>query len=487
MAIEELAKKYANAIPNFKLAKYYEAAIPQYRMEMVLVMEKEKTLSVLQEFVLKFIAEGVDEISIIGKFLGINISTVHRAVAELQKAELLTLDISFKKVRLTEKGREALRSIKTIVPEEVEYTLFMNGFTGEIYIDNLKKYVKKELKNFDIKDVPPYLEKPHFEDISYEEVKSAIIKYRNNNFHKNDKLEGNLLSISQLDKVYPEYTKVSVLIYLNKAGEIELRVYEKQTRRQEYEDILLKMYNERNTHIFDLDEREKIDDVVDKHFYSIIPEEIKDDAAAYTSRSMELDKEIEQLKTQLTEYTSQEYEVDEEIRGQITEIKSQIEERENERSGATRVLSTYDHRPLLLKALNEARNTVVIISPWIKRGGLNGEILNLIRKAVSCGVRVIIGYGISEENSSDKWILKELEAIKNYRAKGKLEVYPLNNTHEKVLLMDNQFLVVTSFNWLSFGGNPRKGFRQETGIYTEAIETICAMKADIESRMEITL
>ena len=94
MAIEELAKKYANAIPNFKLAKYYEAAIPQYRMELVLVMEKEKPLSVLQEFVLKFIAEGVDEISVIGKFLGINISAVHRAVAELQKVELLTLDIS---------------------------------------------------------------------------------------------------------------------------------------------------------------------------------------------------------------------------------------------------------------------------------------------------------------------------------------------------------------------------------------------------------
>ena len=247
------------------------------------------------------------------------------------------------------------------------------------------------------------------------------------------------------------------------------------------------MYNEYNTHVFDLDEREEIDDVVDKHFYSIIPEDIKDDAVAYTSRSMELDKEIEQLKTQLIEYTSQEEEVDDEIRGQITEIESQIEERENERSGATRVLSTYDHRPLLLKALNEACDTIVIISPWIKRGGLNREILNLIKKAVNRGVRVVIGYGISEENSSDKWILKELETIKNCRSKGKLEVYPLNNTHEKVLLMDNQFLVVTSFNWLSFSGDPKKGFRQETGIYTEATEVICSMKADIESRMEITL
>lgn len=49
--------------------------------------------------------------------------------------------------------------------------------------------------------------------------------------------------------------------------------------------------------------------------------------------------------------------------------------------------------------------------------------------------------------------------------------------------MDSAFLVVTSFNWLSFAGNPEKGFRQETGIYTEAIESIEAMKADLGNRM----
>ena len=43
--------------------------------------------------------------------------------------------------------------------------------------------------------------------------------------------------------------------------------------------------------------------------------------------------------------------------------------------------------------------------------------------------------------------------------------------------------VVTSFNWLSFAGDPYRGFRQETGIYTEAIESIEAMKADLGNRM----
>ncbi len=42
----------------------------------------------------------------------------------------------------------------------------------------------------------------------------------------------------------------------------------------------------------------------------------------------------------------------------------------NERKGADRILSTYDHRPILLDALETAQNSVVIVSPWIKAGVL---------------------------------------------------------------------------------------------------------------------
>lgn len=114
---------------------------------------------------------------------------------------------------------------------------------------------------------------------------------------------------------------------------------------------------------------------------------------------------------------------------------------------------------------------------------MNNEILNLIRQALNRGVYVVIGYGISEKKDSDSYVLKELKEISSKKWKGKLDIIALNNTHEKVLIMDSAFLVVTSFNWLSFAGNPEKGFRQETGIYTEAIESIEAMKADLGNRM----
>ena len=482
MTIEELAKKYAYAIPNSKLVKYYEAAIPQFSMEMILTMEKEKPLSLLQEFIMKFVAEGINQVSDIYTFLGLSSSCVNTAIASLQEPGLVVVDIYNASIKLTEKGKDALKSVKTIVPEDIEYKVFMDGLTGEIYIDTLKKYQKKELRAFEMKAIPQYVDIPKLQDVKYEDVKVAIAKYRKENVYAKDKLEGILLSIAGMEKVYTEYNKVSILIYVNKSEEIELRVYEKSSRRQDYENILLQMYN-KNMRIFDLDIKRDVDEKQEPVFMNIIPDEVKDEAKVYIQRSMEIDKELAQLQTQLNSY--QEQSVDEdgintvEAVEVITELKKRIEEMEEERSSANRVLSTYDHRPLLIRALTEVQNTVVIISPWIKKGGLNNEILRLIEKAVRDGKRVIIGYGISEEEDSDKYIIEKLREIADKKYRGKLELKALNNTHEKVLMMDNKFLVITSFNWLSFKGDPKHGFRQETGIYTESKESIKAMKENL--------
>ena len=37
------------------------------------------------------------------------------------------------------------------------------------------------------------------------------------------------------------------------------------------------------------------------------------------------------------------------------------------------------------------------------------------------------------------------------------------DTHAKVLVKDSDFFVITSFNWLSFRGDPSKAFREEWG------------------------
>ena len=62
---------------------------------------------------------------------------------------------------------------------------------------------------------------------------------------------------------------------------------------------------------------------------------------------------------------------------------------------------------------------------------------------------------------------------------GRLDVVEHGSTHEKVLIVDREFMVVTSFNWLSFRG--QWGQRAEAGIYhriRDEIEAAAAIYLD---------
>lgn len=490
MTIEELAKKKANTVPNSTLVKYYEAGIPQWHMVSILTMLKPKKLSVLQEFILKFISSGIDDVSDICNFLGVNSSAINNAVALLQKNSLITVDIFYSKLKLTDKGEEALKEAATIVPEDIEYALYVDGLIGNVYLDTRKLYTPKELHSFEIKPINTTVEKPTLDTLVYEEVKRAINLFKKNHAYEQDKLEGELQEVSRIVKTYVEYKKVYVLVFINnKSGDIEFQVYDGTTRNDDYSIALQKQYNN-NTRVLDFDRKESTDEECDDSLISVLPQEIIESAKSFSYKDSKLEREISNLTTQLDAIkdNSDDYEEQKESATErIRFLEKKIGEMKNERKGADRILSTYDHRPLLIEALENAQNTVVIVSPWIKSGGLNHEILGRIERALQRKTQVIIGYGISEKEDSDKWILQRLSDIQNKQHGKKLHLVRLSNTHEKVLIKDNEYMVITSFNWLSFKGDPNKGFRQETGYYTESKDAIKQMKANLSNRMGVKI
>lgn len=250
-----------------------------------------------------------------------------------------------------------------------------------------------------------------------------------------------------------------------------------------------RQYNN-NTRVLDFDSKDVTDEDTDNSLMSVLPQEIIESAKSFTSKDTSLELKMSNLTTQL-DAIKEGIETDAEEKESATEkirfLEKKIEEMRNERKGADRILCTYDHRPLLLDALDNAQHKVVIVSPWIKSGGLNNEILNRIERALQRKTEVIIGYGISKKEDSDRWILQRLSDIQKKWYGKNLHLVRLSNTHEKVLIKDNEFMVITSFNWLSFKGDPNKGFRQETGYYTESKDAIKQMKANLSNRMEITI
>ena len=143
----------------------------------------------------------------------------------------------------------------------------------------------------------------------------------------------------------------------------------------------------------------------------------------------------------------------------LEDVQAQLEELE------VRPLAVYEHPPLLRRAVERADERVMVISPWIRRAVVTPDFVETIRHALDRGVSVYVGYGLGEEDKKEKqWdedARKELERLAEGRKNFILR--RLGNTHAKVLVKDREFFVISSFNWLSFKGDPNHTFREEWG------------------------
>jgi phosphatidylserine/phosphatidylglycerophosphate/cardiolipin synthase-like enzyme len=138
-----------------------------------------------------------------------------------------------------------------------------------------------------------------------------------------------------------------------------------------------------------------------------------------------------------------------------------------------RDVDTFEHVIYLQKALKNARSRILIISPWIKGNVVNDVFISDLEDRIKKGVRVDVVYGYKnqlvrntdEYRGSHKHALQKLYTLmKKYPQK--MEIHELDDTHAKIMLFDD-VVIKTSFNWLSFKGDPKRTYRFESGTYIE--------------------
>lgn len=138
-------------------------------------------------------------------------------------------------------------------------------------------------------------------------------------------------------------------------------------------------------------------------------------------------------------------------------------------------------RNILLEALKNGQEHIILVCPWITYHGANDEVIELCKKFLEQGGKLEIGWGHLSDTSLDKhqpiseeFFLKEVAATKlygnknrpgknvNYWYKQKLDEfkelqpkYPnqinlkLLGTHEKFLVCDRSFAMIGSHNFLT--------------------------------------
>jgi hypothetical protein len=131
-----------------------------------------------------------------------------------------------------------------------------------------------------------------------------------------------------------------------------------------------------------------------------------------------------------------------------------------------RSVSVFEHADLLATAISTSKRRLLIISPWVKGAVVNTDFIASLERRLRAGVEVHIGHGIGNDDSgSDEWALRKLRNLAG-RFPSKFNFVRLINTHAKILIFDDCW-INTSFNWLSFKGDPNRTFRMEEGTLVQ--------------------
>ena len=132
-------------------------------------------------------------------------------------------------------------------------------------------------------------------------------------------------------------------------------------------------------------------------------------------------------------------------------------------------------------ALIDAKKELDIQSPWMTPKVVDDLFVDKLTRLLSKGVTVKIAYGIDDDkNTKHKnsitddivvYLQSRLKRYPNFKIKK-------GNSHSKMLICDNKFLISGSYNWLSYDG---KTDREEGGtVITDKneIERVRKLKFD---------
>lgn len=445
MSLDNLVKRHQKRHKGYSLEvkDCYQAAFPVCVLKLdVFVKEKQKQpLTRLNQFVLRLLGEGTTKSERIAKVLGLEVLLVYSALEELCREQYISISPSKNQdeqeptITLTNKGQKQLEFLKR-EPYLKYFNICLDALTGEYdsYIpDSFSP--KTELEN--VRRELPRISKPK----GIEELDFGEIHYRWNKWEKKkqkdkpSRSQKELIDVKKIESIWFEYQQRSVLKYVRRDGNILIDVYTMHEFSRSHSEALRKCEQDEKL-VEDIREKKKQGTMSFREF----------------------------LKIKFEDEPPQ------------------------------KILTMIEHRPRLFKALEEATTSVTIVSPWLNIDGMDEEFREYIIQALKRNVHVWICYGYPayEEKKKEEEELKENIAINllareirdSEASHEYIHLYKYRDkTHAKVVICDDRYMIVTSFNWLSFGG---RGERVELGILTDDPRAVKEMYEQLEYLFENT-
>jgi len=470
--VDNLVVRFDNR-DGFKMVDYEVVGLPVWRLGLILQNLEETSIAATEEFALRLIKEGFNSVDDIGALLGLDREVVKSVAGDLVGMDAVVVQDG--KLTLTKMGEDLRRTALLTKPSENVVQIHYDAILKRPEVFRpYQLFTPRELKEEGSMQINPRPNRrPEPGELGREDVEAYI----------NEAVKGarstRVIRIKDVTSRRVLYQKAIMLVFkANYGDDVQVGFVIDRRLSEEHEIEFAKSDGLR---------RMGIGEAVRER--GLRPEESllgKADARRLDQEARMSAKDASDLKIELSEIKEKIQEKEEQnteegadvgndaaakvIRGLMSE-KNSLEKRLNE----IRVhqVSVYEHPDYLRNAFETAENRILVISPWITRAVVDKRFIDLIRGRLKSGVDIFIGYGLDErEDESPIATSAEMDLIEESKQNKGLCMRRLGDTHAKVLIKDDEYMITTSFNWLSFRGNPNRRFREEWGTFIGIREMI---------------
>ena len=429
---------------GFSLIKVAEIGLPVFRLLAGCLVIETTGASLVEEYILRVMALGLTEQKDISELLGLPERFVLAALADMLREGLV-----FERARSAEEigrsitplGRKLLEERKRSRPREIELNLTYDGLVHRpIFVQESALLRPRQMQTAGIPELSPLPAKgPDPGDLNV----SQITAYLRESKPRAPRAAVQVLKVLRIDRKDRLFLPATALIF-------------RSVSEEEYQVA------------FVIDGRLSHDHESAFRREGGVERSTVFAALKAGKENLELEKVMgAELAVRLTHAS-----INEKRDRPVLSLKGKEERsRAEEVRSIVRQLSVLEHNPLMMKAIYSASESILIVSPWIRREVVNSDFIVAVQGALDRGVQVRVGYGISRDDSASDIDLQVRRDFDRLSAKYEnFVVKRLGDTHAKILVKDREFFVVTSFNWLSFRGDPSKQFREEWGTFVESRE-----------------
>jgi hypothetical protein len=455
----DVAKRYAGARPGFELIHFQPVGIPFYRLGLNSLIQRPKPIGPIHEFVLRSVAAGLDQVDDVAGFLGVERTLLDITVVDLASQDLLDyrLESGHRVLRLTPLGRRSIDELVQIVPDRVELNVGFDRVTWRVNSKYLRHLIApREARELGLLELPARLKKRLSpQDIDLDDAQRDLHTNSSSDMEKTE-----LISVSDVSN-RRMLLPATALVYVSEGGKDQQVALALDGRISEAHGLAFSEYQgpvscgliaETESHIAQAPDLPPAVQARRASRQEVVALE------AQRSQALRALSDARTATATATAGLGDRGDAEAALEASATAVRDvnrQLAEL------PIRSIQTYEHRVLLEKATKEAASRILIISPWVRSDVVDRSFISSLEACARRGVVISIGWGIN--NDHDELAKRPLEQLGFLAGRySNVTVARVGNTHAKILVWDDN-LVVTSFNWLSFKGDKRRGFRQEEG------------------------